>query len=1569
MKKHFSYVLLLALMLSIFSLGYSATVQIGTGTGNTSAFPITSVYGYTYSQQIYTQEQINHAGEITKIRFWYVSGNLTNNRDWVIYLGHTQKTSFASNSDWEPIVNLTQVFSGDILSMVPTGAGWMEITLTTPFPYNNTNNLLVAVDENTQGYASMSWGGFTSGANTGLRFYSDNTNPDPTNPPTTGNNLSRSSTINRIQLVFPDTVPPLAPTLVSPVNGAQVYSGQALSWTLPAGSADATGYDVYIDGTKVSDNQPSTSYTLSGLDTGTHSWYVVARNAIGDSPDSATETFELLDGVIIGEGTSTHRFPFNAYYGYGRSIGLYTADQIGQNGIITSLGWSVSTSGSAVVPYEIYIKPTTETAQTQMTWTDFIDGITPVKVGNYTFNSTGWHEFTLDSPYIYNGGNLLIGVKVNYGGGGTANAPYFYYSTGTTASHQQWQKDNALPDNDNGALNTNLPNLLIKVSPIAADPVFAINPAEHDFGRHQINTTTSQNFTISNTGSGILNVTDIIPMSNGFFTVMNANIPADLGTGQTANFEIQYAPTTPGNHTATFTISHTNGTTDVEVSGESYDPTIISFPHTQNFDGDWTGTPAAPTDWTVINANNDTYTWRRHNQYITPTHSPLYAAYGSGNTDDWLITPAINPSADIRLKWWDKVENVGYPNSYKVMISTTTPEVISFSELVDITCTNTTWTEHELNLDSYTGQTFYLAFYQYASAAYNYGFGIDDFLLEEIPTDPILTYTPASLDFAPVRVNTATEYKNVRVTNTGVGTLHLEDSDVSIVGTDATMFEFDSTALPFDLNTNEYGDIPVRYNPTAAGAHTAILRMTYAGNNYDVALSGRAAGENALFESFEATQFPPTGWQTTWTRSTYQYRYGSASAYKYASGTDQYILSTPMLAVEPGSRLYFWAYCSSTSGSLQLIYSQDRTNWTQLEVINFPTASTWFEHDIDLSPLSGNYYLALRNTASGSYYADMFIGPDPAAIAPDAPTLTAPADAATDVAVKPVFTWTAANTGGVPTSYNIYCDGENPPTTQIGTSTTTSFTPAVALPYGSTLYWTVTAVNATGESDKATPRSFTTIPDPTVYIYPFFEGFEEGQTDGVQVGGVWTQLSNNKYWTANSSNTNYERAPRNGSFNATLAWDGDVMLARPFSMQAGKTYDVEVWARQNTTVLTVATVGLYYGTEGTLAAMTNVITSQTGVENGEYQQIFGSFTPETTGIYWIGIYGMVEWDPMYLSMDDITVKVAPDIYAGEPYDALNVAGANFYSTHDLYKVPGFDGTTGPVSELTNLDPATSHIAAYTAASGVFDLTFLLSEPGTYYLMGFWGGEWHHADPWPITIAPCDIAEIVLAGIDFGAKGDVFIVLTPGNDPTVPVELSQFAATITAQNYVQITWTTQSESNISGYNIYRNDSMDLSSAIKVSDLIEGTNTSEAHTYSYLDQELEQSGTYYYWLQNVELDGYISYHGPVSVTFKVDDEGGTPDIPFVTKLENAYPNPFNPNTNIRYQLKEAGDVKIDIFNARGQLVRSLSRTHDAAGYYQINWDGRDSSGKAVSSGVYQYRMTSGKYHSTKKMVLKK
>ena len=221
-----------------------------------------------------------------------------------------------------------------------------------------------------------------------------------------------------------------------------------------------------------------------------------------------------------------------------------------------------------------------------------------------------------------------------------------------------------------------------------------------------------------------------------------------------------------------------------------------------------------------------------------------------------------------------------------------------------------------------------------------------------------------------------------------------------------------------------------------------------------------------------------------------------------------------------------------------------------------------------------------------------------------------------------------------------------------------------------------------------------------------------------------------------------------------------------------------------------------------------------------------------------------------------------------------------------------------------------------------------------------------------------------------AKNQEIELLTgSGNDPALPVTLSHFSATMTAENYVQLTWVSQTETNALGYNVFRSDSDNLDSAMQISPLIAATNTSFAQTYVYVDKELMENGTYYYWLQNVDMDGTFAFHGPVSVVFSISGDTGAPGIPTATKLDNAYPNPFNPNTTIRYQLKDAGKVKIEIFNLKGQVLRSFEKGHDAAGHYGIVWDGRDSSGKELSSGVYLYKMSSGGYSETKKVVLQK
>ncbi|MDD3235611.1 MAG: T9SS type A sorting domain-containing protein, partial [Candidatus Cloacimonetes bacterium] len=93
------------------------------------------------------------------------------------------------------------------------------------------------------------------------------------------------------------------------------------------------------------------------------------------------------------------------------------------------------------------------------------------------------------------------------------------------------------------------------------------------------------------------------------------------------------------------------------------------------------------------------------------------------------------------------------------------------------------------------------------------------------------------------------------------------------------------------------------------------------------------------------------------------------------------------------------------------------------------------------------------------------------------------------------------------------------------------------------------------------------------------------------------------------------------------------------------------------------------------------------------------------------------------------------------------------------------------------------------------------------------------------------------------------------------------------------------------------------------------------------------------------------------------------PLQTSLLGNYPNPFNPSTTIQFSLKEKSQVNMDIYNISGQKVRSLVNSLMPSGTHNIHWNGQDNSGKAVSSGVYFVKMNSGKYTSTKKMILMK
>ncbi|PKN73627.1 MAG: hypothetical protein CVU50_02620 [Candidatus Cloacimonetes bacterium HGW-Cloacimonetes-3] len=205
--------------------------------------------------------------------------------------------------------------------------------------------------------------------------------------------------------------------------------------------------------------------------------------------------------------------------------------------------------------------------------------------------------------------------------------------------------------------------------------------------------------------------------------------------------------------------------------------------------------------------------------------------------------------------------------------------------------------------------------------------------------------------------------------------------------------------------------------------------------------------------------------------------------------------------------------------------------------------------------------------------------------------------------------------------------------------------------------------------------------------------------------------------------------------------------------------------------------------------------------------------------------------------------------------------------------------------------------------------------------------------------------------------------------TLPVVLSSFSATTNAQNNVSILWTTQSETNLTGFYVYRSNNDELSDAMQISALINSTNTSQQQRYLFTDITLVNEGIYYYWLQIAEMDGSNVFYGPIAFNYTDISNPGTPGIPLVTELKSVYPNPFNPSTTIGYGLAKAADVTITVYNSRGQIVRTFNEGMKSANNYRLNWNGKDNSGKTCTTGVYYVKMQAGKDSFTRKAVLMK
>ncbi len=214
------------------------------------------------------------------------------------------------------------------------------------------------------------------------------------------------------------------------------------------------------------------------------------------------------------------------------------------------------------------------------------------------------------------------------------------------------------------------------------------------------------------------------------------------------------------------------------------------------------------------------------------------------------------------------------------------------------------------------------------------------------------------------------------------------------------------------------------------------------------------------------------------------------------------------------------------------------------------------------------------------------------------------------------------------------------------------------------------------------------------------------------------------------------------------------------------------------------------------------------------------------------------------------------------------------------------------------------------------------------------------------------------------NGDDYIWQFWHEEPATEVTLSSFTAAGDGQR-IEIAWETKSEINTAGFNVLRRDREGATPVTINPQLIPARGGElQGARYSLIDSDVTGEVTYDYYLESVDLQGAGTMAGPVSCRI---DSGQGMGIPRAFALWQNHPNPFNPNTTIRYDLPVDCVVNIEIFNALGRRVGALVSGFRKAGTGLCRWDGRDVTGAPVSSGVYFCRLRAGDFADVKKMIL--
>lgn len=275
--------------------------EVGTGAATNGYMPTYGYYNYSYTQAIYTDEEVGSIDTITGISFKYNS-TTSFNRTLDVYMADIPDATLEDG--YINIASFTQVASGYSWSV---SNGWCGIVFDEPFVHEAGNDIVIAIDDNTGSYAYGASGTtFAAHAGSGLYKYNDGTNYDPTTPPT-GNSATNVPDIRFATVCHLDGGCQAPLVMVDGVTQHEVSllwtsMGSETSWTV------AYRLNGEEDWTVDNSNVTTTSYTISGLNAGSSYQIRVGANCASDTVYAEASAFTECDVVSMPytEGFETY---------------------------------------------------------------------------------------------------------------------------------------------------------------------------------------------------------------------------------------------------------------------------------------------------------------------------------------------------------------------------------------------------------------------------------------------------------------------------------------------------------------------------------------------------------------------------------------------------------------------------------------------------------------------------------------------------------------------------------------------------------------------------------------------------------------------------------------------------------------------------------------------------------------------------------------------------------------------------------------------------------------------------------------------------------------------------------------------------------------------------------------------------------------------------------------------------------------------------------------------------------------------------------------------------------------